>query len=90
MSKGVLFMVAWFITSVIGYAGLCATKDYEAEHRWPSISDQRRARQQMWFCAKMNFIPFLWPALTMVHTAGFQDGFRWDVRPSTKFGGPSR
>lgn len=81
----ILWVVLWLVT----YAGLCARSDRDAETRWPVISDRTSVRGDMLFAALFSVTPPAW-IVTLLVTGVYRHGLRWNVRPSSRNGGPVR
>jgi hypothetical protein len=84
-----IIIVLWLAGSIFNYCGVCAYKDWMSEHEWPQSSDQHKVREDQAFAVFMSIAPPWW-LVSAVFTGGYQDGFRWNVRPSSYYGGPVR
>lgn len=76
-----LWVAQWFVS----FTALNANWDYFGEHEVAIIYDARHAREDMVFDAVIAAVPVFGLTVAILVTGFFEDGFRWNVRPSSRF-----
>lgn len=89
MCWAISIALIWAAQSLVAYAGACAWWDLMSEIRWRNISDRRDTRSLQVWCAFLSLLPFS-VISAAICSEFFRYGFRFNVRPSTMFGGPRR
>ncbi len=75
---------------MFAYTAMCGDWDRFVERDCPSIYDAKSAKRQTWWCFWVCVcFPFI-SAIAALLDGDWKAGFRWSVRPSSKFGGPNR
>lgn len=83
-------VVAYLASVAFNYCAACGDFDWNGEHCWPLISDAQAARSDMLFCFAYSVVPIASFFAVMLGSGFYCHGFRWNIRPSTRFGGPAR
>lgn len=86
----IIVVVAYILFCILAYTAWCADCDYLNEHDWGVIADHDFSVKSQRLYLLLSLLGPSSILAAVVSTNFFKYGFRWNIRPSSYFGGPKR